>query len=147
MKISELQGDSGARQKRKRVGRGESSNWGRTAGRGNKGQQSRKSGRVRPGFEGGQMPLQRRIPKRGFNNIFRKEVQIVNLKSLEEKFGSGESVEPQTLAEKKLIKKQDTLVKILGVGTLTKKLYVKANAFSKSAIEKITKLGGSYEVI
>lgn len=147
MKISELKGDPGAKQSKKRVGRGEGSGLGKTSGRGNKGQQSRKSGNVSPYFEGGQMPLSRRVPKRGFTSPFKKQYEIVNLSILEEKFNNGEEVNSEILREKGLVKAKDFLLKVLGEGTLSKKLTIKANAFSQSAIEKITQVGGTYEVV
>lgn len=147
MRISELKGDPGAKQKRKRIGRGEASGTGKTSGRGHKGQRSRKSGNSRPGFEGGQMPLQRRVPKRGFTNMFRKEFEIINIATIEERFEKGDVVSPETLKKKRMIKNNNVLVNILGKGAITKKVDVKANAFSKSAMEKITQQGGTCEVL
>jgi len=146
MKFSELAPNIGSRHKKKRVGRGPGSGHGGTSCRGNKGQRSRSGGGVRLGFEGGQMPLIRRLPKRGFTRIFKQEYNIVNLRSLEEKFDDNEEVTPSTLQEKRLIKK-DLPVKILGSGEITKKLKVKVNGFSKSAREKILKAGGSIEIL
>ncbi|MCR5201620.1 MAG: 50S ribosomal protein L15 [Lachnospiraceae bacterium] len=128
-----------------RRGRGHGSGNGKTAGKGHKGQKAR-SGATRPGFEGGQMPLYRRIPKRGFTNINSKVIEVVNLDKLE-KFDDGATVEIKDLLEKGIINEVHDGVKILGNGELTKKLTVKANAFSKSAQEKIEALGGKAEVI
>jgi len=146
MKLSELSPNIGSKHKKKRVGRGPGSGHGGTSGRGTKGQKSRSGGGVRLGFEGGQMPLIRRLPKRGFTRIFKKEYNIVNLKSLEEKFNDNEEVTPSALKEKRLIKK-DLPVKILGSGEITKKLNVKVNGLSKSAREKILRAGGSVEIL
>jgi large subunit ribosomal protein L15 len=147
MKIHELQPAPGARQKaRKRVGRGVGSGMGKTATRGHKGQNARSGGGVRPGFEGGQNPLYRRLPKRGFNNPFRKEYAIVNLDTLNN-FAAGTEVTPELLMESGIIKNPLAGIKILGDGELTVNLSVKANKFSKSAVEKITAAGGNAEVI
>ena len=132
--------------KSKRIGRGHGSGWGKTAGKGHKGQKARSGGSIRPGFEGGQMPLQRRIPKRGFNNIFAKTIIAVNVAALEV-FEDGAEVNAQALAEKGIVKKACDGIKILGNGSLTKKLTVKANAFSESAKQKIEAAGGKAEVI
>jgi len=146
MKLSGLAPDIGSKHKKKRVGRGPGSGHGGTSCRGNKGQKSRSGGGVRLGFEGGQMPLIRRLPKRGFTGIFKKEYNIVNLKSLEEKFSDNDEVTASTLKQKGLVKK-DLPVKILGSGEITKKLKVKVAGFSKSAREKILKAGGSVEIL
>lgn len=146
MKLHELK-PAQPKKKRKRVGRGIGSGAGKTAGRGQKGQKARSGGGVRPGFEGGQMPLQRRIPKRGFTNIFKKDISIVNVEVLEERFEDGDVVTPEILLEKKVIKKMGDGVKILGNGDISKKLTVKAHAFSKSAVDKIQAAGGKVEVI
>lgn len=145
--LETLPGDKGKRQKRKRVGRGESSGWGRTSGRGNKGAQSRTGAKHKPGFEGGQMPLQRRVPKRGFHNIFRVENQAVNLSSLEKKFAEGQTVDAQALAAARLIADAKGRVKILGGGELTKRLTVRAHAFSAAARQRIESLGGVCEAL
>ena len=129
-----------------RRGRGHGSGNGKTAGKGHKGQKARSGGRVRPGFEGGQMPLYRRIPKRGFNNINTKEFETINVCALEV-FDNGAEVTMQSLLEKKVIKSVKDGVKILGNGELTKKLSVKVNAFSESAKAKIEANGGTAEVI
>jgi large subunit ribosomal protein L15 len=137
----------GATRNRKRIGRGPGSGMGKTATRGEKGQKSRSGYSHREGFEGGQMPLHRRVPKRGFGNArFRKEFACVNLGSLE-RFEAGTIVTPELLQEKRLIKKLKAGVKVLGKGTLTKALTVQAHRFSAQAQEKITGLGGKAEVI
>jgi large subunit ribosomal protein L15 len=146
MKIHELQSAPGSRHTRKRVGRGVGSGMGKTSTRGHKGQNARSGGGVRPGFEGGQNPLYRRLPKRGFNNPFRKEYAIVNLNQLNA-FADGTDVTPELLLESGIIKNPLAGIKILGDGELTVKLTVKANKFSKSAAEKISAAGGSAEVI
>jgi large subunit ribosomal protein L15 len=131
--------------KRKRVGRGGSR--GGTSGKGHKGQKARTSGTVSPAFEGGQMPISRRLPKRGFNNKnFKKRFEIVSLAQLEKSFNDGENIIKETLVERGIIKgKSNTLLKVLGGFNLTKKLIVSADAFSKSAIESINKVGGKAE--
>lgn len=126
---------------KKRVGRGVGSNKGKTCGRGHKGEKARSGNKLKPGFEGGQMPLYRKIPKRGFTNIFSKEYQIVNVKRLAE-FRKGKEITPEVLREKGMIKKKSVPVKILGDGSLEKKLKVKAHKFSKSARRKIEEAGG-----
>lgn len=148
MKIHELGKDPGRAKKGKRVGRGEASGLGKTSGYGHKGSQAR-SGRGKGyggGFEGGQMPLQRRVPKRGFTNIFREEVDIVNLATLET-FDAGATVDVDALKKSGAIRGRAKIVKILGNGDLTKKLNIKAHRFSKSAKEKIEAAGGTAEVI
>ena len=146
MNLHELSPAEGATKKSKRIGRGHGSGWGKTAGKGHKGQKARSGGSIRPGFEGGQMPLQRRIPKRGFNNIFAKTIIAVNVAALEV-FEDGAEVNAQALAEKGIVKKACDGIKILGNGSLTKKLTVKVNAFSESAKQKIEAAGGKAEVI
>ena len=146
MKLHELRPNEKAFKTRKRVGRGPGSGLGKTSGRGQKGQNARSGGGVAIGFEGGQTPLYKRIPKRGFNNINRVEHAIVNLSSLNV-FEEGTVVTIEMLLEKRIINKTLDGVKILGQGELEKKLTVQANAFSKSAIESIEKLGGKAEVI
>lgn len=148
MKIHELDKDPGRRKKGKRVGRGEASGLGKTSGYGHKGSQAR-SGRGKGyggGFEGGQMPLQRRVPKRGFTNIFRKEVEIINLGDLEV-FQDGATVEVNDLKKAGLVRSSAKIVKVLGNGELGKKLTVRAHRFSKSAQEKIEARGGKVEVL
>ena len=130
--------------KRKRVGCGPGSGNGKTSGRGHKGQMSRSGSTHRPGFEGGQMPLQRRVPKRGFNNIFKKEYQIINVAQLE-KLGSGVA-DTAVLLKEGLIKDENKLIKVLGSGDLTKSITVSADVFSKTAQEKIEKAGGKIVV-
>ena len=146
MKLHELTPAAGATKPAYRKGRGAGSGNGKTAGRGHKGQWARSGGGVRPGFEGGQMPLARRIPKRGFNNIFAKPLEIVNLSTLDQ-FQDGDTVTVHALLEKGILSKCQYGVKILGNGNLTKKLHVQASAFSASAKEKIVAAGGKYEVI
>ncbi len=146
MELSKLTPNIGSRHKKKKIGRGPGSGHGGTSCRGTKGQRSRSGGGVRLGFEGGQMPLIRRLPKRGFTRIFKEEYNIVNIRSLEEKFNDNEEVTPSTLKQKGLIKK-DLPIKILGSGEITKKLKVTVAGFSKSAREKILKAGGSVEVL
>lgn len=139
-----LSAPQGANKKKRIVGRGSSSGRGTTAGKGNKGQQSRSGGKTYVGFEGGQMPLYRRIAHRGFSNYpFKKEYSVVNVSFLEEKYSDGESVNKETLVAKGLISKVDSLVKILGTGDLTKKLTVDVDKVSASAKAKIEKAGGS----
>lgn len=134
----------GANKKKRIVGRGSSSGRGSTAGKGNKGQQSRSGGKVYVGFEGGQMPLYRRIARRGFSNYwFKKEFAIVNLRDLEARFADGDTVNKETLVLKGLANKADELIKVLGDGELTKKLTVAVDKVSASAKEKIEKVGGS----
>jgi len=147
LQLHELRPVPGSRRKPKRKGRGEGSGLGKTAGRGQGGQKSRSGGGVRRGFEGGQMPLVRRIPKRGFKNIFKKEYVIVNVDDLNDRFNEGEEVTPESLKEKGLIKSVKDGVKILGRGYIGKKLTVRAHAFSKSAVEKIQAAGGKVEVV
>ena len=139
-----LKAPVGANKKKRIVGRGSSSGRGTTAGKGNKGQQSRSGGKVYVGFEGGQMPLYRRIARRGFSNYwFKKEFAIVNLRDLEARYADGETVNKETLVLKGLAKKADELIKVLGDGELTKKLTVAVDKVSASAKEKIEKAGGS----
>lgn len=147
MKLHELSPNPGAAKKAFRKGRGPGSGNGKTAGKGHKGQNARSGGGVRPGFEGGQMPLQRRLPKRGFNNsIFATRYATVNLSDLD-RFEEGAVVDAQSLKEIGLLKKTLDGVKILGKGDLTKKLTVKATAFSETAKQKIEQSGGKAEVI
>lgn len=146
MKLNELRPAEGSTKAPKRKGRGTGSGLGKTAGRGQKGQKARSGGGVRPGFEGGQMPLSRRLPKRGFTNIFAKVYTEVNIKDLEV-FEPGTVVTPELLKEKGIIRKMNDGVKILGNGELSKSLTVKAHKFSKAAQEKIEAVGGKAEVI
>ena len=146
MKLHELSPAEGSTKATKRIGRGHGSGQGKTAGKGHKGQNARSGGGVRIGFEGGQMPLQRRIPKRGFNNIFAEEWIAINLSALEV-FEDGATVDAAALADKGIVKKASLPIKVLANGKLTKKLTVKANAFSAAAAEKINSVGGKAEVI
>ena len=146
MELQNLSPAEGSTHVGKRKGRGHGSGNGKTAGRGHKGQWARSGGGVRVGFEGGQMPLVRRVPKRGFNNIFAKPLTAVNLRDLE-KFAAGETVSKETLLEKGVITKCQYGVKILGVGELAVKLNFSVNAVSASAMEKIEKAGGKVEVL
>ncbi len=146
MKLHELSPAEGAKRKAFRVGRGHGSGNGKTSGRGQKGQKSRSGGHVRPGFEGGQMPIYRRLPKRGFTNIFAKKYTSINIEKLN-KFDDGTEVTPELLKGSGVISKINDGVVILGRGELDKKLTVKAARFSKSAEEKITAAGGKAEVI
>ena len=146
MYIHELSPVPGSTHVDKRKGRGHATGNGKTAGRGHKGQKARSGGGTRIGFEGGQMPLARRIPKRGFNNIFAKPLEAINVSALE-KFEDGAEVTVNDLLEKGILSKCEYGVKILGNGSLTKKLTVKANAFSESAKAKIEEAGGKAEVV
>lgn len=146
MKLHELKPADGARKSPKRIGRGTGSGLGRNAGKGEKGQKARSGGGVRPGFEGGQMPLYRRLPKRGFTNIFAKEITSINVDRLNI-FEDGTEVTVDLLLQRGVISKVNDGVKILGNGELTKKLTVKVNKFSKTAAEKIEAAGGRAEVV
>ena len=146
MKLHELHPAEGSTSAQKRLGRGSGSGLGKTSGKGHKGAKARSGGDKRPGFEGGQMPLYRRVPKRGFNNVFRTEYAEVNLERLEA-FEDGAVVDAAALLEKRIIRKELDGVKILGGGELTKKLTVKAAKFTASAKEKIEAVGGKAEVI
>ena len=147
MKLHELSPAAGSKKDIKRIGRGPASGQGKTAGKGHKGQKARAGRGMRPGFEGGQMPLQRRLPKRGFNNIFAKEIAIVNIAALDKAFEDGATVDIEALINAGLVKKALDGVKVLGNGEISKKLTVKANAFSESAKSKIEAAGGKAEVI
>jgi large subunit ribosomal protein L15 len=147
MELHNLKPAPGAKRARKRVGRGPGSGNGKTAGKGHKGQKSRSGYSRRYGFEGGQMPLVRRIPKRGFTNIFRIEYEIVNLREFERVFADGETVSPAVFAKQGLIRKDTSLIKVLATGELTKKLVVEAHKFSDSARSKIEAVGGRCEVM
>ena len=146
MKLNQLTATPGATKERKRIGRGYGAGTGKTAGKGHKGQKARAGHGQKPGFEGGQMPMQRRLPKRGFNNIFAKEIISINVGSLN-KFEDGASVDAAALIEAGVLKKDCDGIKILSNGVLSKKLTVKANAFSAAAKEKIEAAGGKAEVI
>jgi large subunit ribosomal protein L15 len=145
--LDRLRPPKGAQKKKKRLGRGMGSGLGKTSGRGHKGQNSRSGGGVKPGFEGGQMPLHRRLPKRGFHNKFQIRSRIVNLSEISRVFEAGASVEPATLIDKGLIKARGGPVKVLGNGEVTGAYTVKANLFSKTAIDKIEAAGGKAEVV
>jgi len=147
MKLNSMYPAEGATKKRKRIGRGTSSGTGKTAGKGHKGQNARSGGGVRPGFEGGQLPLFRRLPKRGFSNAkFKTEYAVINLSDLN-KFENDTVITPELLKEMGLVKNQIDGIKVLGNGTLEKKLTIKAHKFSSVAKEQIEKLGGKAEVI
>ena len=146
MRLHELTYTEGARKSRKRIGRGHGSGQGKTAGKGHKGQNARSGGGVRPGFEGGQLPIFKRLPKRGFTNINHKEYAIVNLETLN-RFEDGAEVTAEALLAAGIIKKQHSGVKVLGKGTLERKLTVKVAKASAEAIKQIEALGGSIEVI
>jgi large subunit ribosomal protein L15 len=146
LKLHELKSNEGTRKERKRVGRGMGSGNGKTSGRGHKGQKARSGGGVRPGFEGGQMPLFQRLPKRGFTNIHRKQYAIVNLEVLN-RFEDGTEVTPELLKEAGVVSNMKSGVKVLAKGNLEKKLTVKAHKFSASAKEAIEAAGGKTEVI
>ena len=146
MKLNELSPAPGSQKSSKRLGRGVGSGSGKTAGRGTKGYNSRSGGGVRPGYEGGQMPIQRRLPKRGFTNIFRKKIAVVNIRDLA-RFESGSVVDEKALAEAGLIKGQRDGVKLLGSGEIGYPLEIKVNLISKSAREKIEAAGGKVEVL
>ena len=144
--IGTLRPPRGAKKRRKRIGQGMGSGHGKTATRGSKGQRSRSGARMRPGFEGGQMPLQRRLPKRGFTNIFKKQFALVNLRDLTD-FTPGETITPELLIQRGYVKELRDGLKILGDGELKVALKITAHHFSKSAREKIQKAGGTAEVI
>ncbi len=146
MRIHELKAPKGATKAPKRIGRGQGTGWGTTAARGMNGQNSRSGGGVRLGFEGGQMPLYRRLPKRGFTNKWAKEYSEVNIKDLN-RFEDGTVVDLELLVQSGLVKQVKDGVKVLGNGEIEKKLTVKAAKFSKSAVEKIEKAGGKAEVL
>jgi len=146
MKLNELSPPEGSRKSRKRLGRGVGSGWGKTAGRGSKGQNSRAGGGVRPGFEGGQMPIHRRLPKRGFTNIFKKNFIEINLRDLA-RFESGSIVDEKALIRCGLVKGRRDGIKLLGYGEIAHPLSVKVNRISQSARQKIEAAGGNVEVV
>jgi len=146
MKINELSPAEGSKKKRKRVGRGPGSGHGKTACRGQKGQNSRSGGGVKPGFEGGQMPLQRRLPKRGFTNIFKKEYAVINVDDLN-RFGPDALVDPAAFREAGLVKKMRDGIKLLGNGELAHPVVVRIHKASKAAMEKVEAAGGRVELI
>lgn len=144
MKLNELSPAEGSTKARKRVGRGIGSGWGKTAGRGSKGFKARSGGSVRPGFEGGQMPIHRRLPKRGFTNIFKKEVAVLNVRDLS-RFEAGSVIDEMALVQAGLVKGQRDTIKILGDGEISNALIIKACNVSKRAQEKIEAAGGKVE--
>lgn len=146
MDLGSLKYAPGSIHKRRRVGRGQGSGFGGTAGRGQNGQRSRSGSKKRAWFEGGQMPLQRRLPKRGFTNIFKKEFQLVNLRDLE-RIDKVTEIGPEVLRKTGLVKKKSVSIKILGQGELKKALTISAHAFSESAKDKIEKAGGTVKVL
>jgi large subunit ribosomal protein L15 len=146
MDLSNIKPPKGAKHAKKRVGRGQGSGQGKTAGRGHKGAKSRSGFKFKRGFEGGQMPLHRRVPKRGFHNPFRVEYEVVNLDTLTERFEAGTVVTPELLAEKRLIS-DGKLVKVLARGDVSKALTVRAHKFSEKAAEKLAAAGGTAEVV
>ena len=146
MRIHDLSPQEGSRKNRKRVGRGIGSGHGRTSCRGHKGQKARSGGTIVPGFEGGQMPLQRRLPKRGFTNIFRKQIAVVNLKDLN-RFQASAVVDLEALKNAGLVRKAEREVKVLGKGALAQPLTVKVNGISKTAKERIESAGGKVELL
>ena len=146
MKLNEISPPAKSRKSDKRLGRGVGSGWGKTAGRGTKGYNSRSGGGVKPGYEGGQMPIQRRLPKRGFSNIFRKKIAVINLRDLLA-FESGSLVDEEALVKAGLVKGQKDGIKLLGQGEIQVALNVRLNQVSKSARQKIEAAGGSVEVI
>ncbi len=147
MNLSDLKPAPGSVRKRKRVGRGPGSGHGKTSTRGHKGRKSRSGGSSPPGYEGGQMPLQRRLPKRGFHNPTRREFAVVNLAQLEQKFEAGATVDPAALRASGLVRRSAMPVKVLGTGALSKALTVRAHGFSASARQAIASAGGTAEVL
>jgi large subunit ribosomal protein L15 len=145
MKLTDLRPAKGAKSARKRVGRGEGSGLGKTSGKGNKGLKARSGGGTKPGYEGGQMPLQRRLPKRGFVNVFRQEWSVVNVKDLN-RFDDGSVVDGESLRREGLVKGSGAGVKLLGNGEVTRKLTVRVDRASKSAVAKVAAAGGTVEV-
>ena len=147
MGLNNLRPPKGAKHSKKRIGRGQGSGQGKTAGRGHKGAKSRSGFKFKRGFEGGQMPLHRRVPKRGFHNPFRVEYEVVNLDTLGSTFDAGTVVTPELLRERRLVRSTDKPVKVLGRGDIGKNLTVRAHKFSGTAAEKIAAAGGASEVI
>jgi len=146
MKLHELSPASKSRKSNKRLGRGVGSGWGKTAGRGSKGYKSRSGGGVRPGYEGGQMPIQRRLPKRGFTNVFKKKIEVINLRDLLA-FESGSLVDEAALVKAGLVKGRKDGIKLLGHGEIRVALNIKLNQISKNARKKIEAAGGRVEVV
>jgi large subunit ribosomal protein L15 len=147
MSLNNLRPPRGAKHAKKRVGRGPGSGHGKTAGRGHKGAQSRSGFRFKRGFEGGQMPLHRRVPKRGFTNVFRVEYAVVNLDTLAEVFDAGSAVTPELLRERGIVRDSTAPIKILGRGEIDKQLTIRAHKFSEAAVKKIAAAGGATEVL
>ena len=147
MDLSNLKPSEGSKKNKKRVGRGHGTGQGAQAGRGHKGAQSRSGFKFKRGFEGGQMPLHRRIPKRGFHNHFRVEYAVVNLDTLAEVFDAGSAVTPEVLRERGIVRDAGSPIKVLGRGEITKQLTVKAHKFSETAVQKIAAAGGATEVL
>lgn len=147
MALNRLRPSAGAKKPKKRVGRGPGSGHGKTASRGHKGAQSRSGYRRKRGFEGGQMPLHRRVPKRGFHNPFRIEYAVVNLDTLAEVFDAGSAVTPELLRERGIVRDARAPIKVLGRGDIAKQLTIKAHKFSESAVKKIAAAGGATEVL
>jgi large subunit ribosomal protein L15 len=147
MSLNNLRPPRGAKKPKKRVGRGPGSGHGKTASRGHKGAQSRSGFRFKRGFEGGQMPLHRRVPKRGFTNPFRVEYAVVNLDTLAEVFDAGSAVTPELLVERGIVRDARAPIKILGRGEIAKQLTIKAHKFSETAVKKIAAAGGATEVL
>ena len=147
MSLNNLRPPRGAKKPKKRVGRGQGSGHGKTASRGHKGAQSRSGFRFKRGFEGGQMPLHRRVPKRGFTNPFRVEYAVVNLDTLAEVFDAGSAVTPELLVERGIVRDARAPIKILGRGDIAKQLTIKAHKFSETAVRKIAAAGGATEVL
>lgn len=145
--LNNLRPDPGSKHREKRVGRGHGSGHGKTSCRGHKGQKAREGLDIRPFFEGGQTPIIRRVPKRGFRNPFKVEYVVVNVKDLAKRFQNGETVDPETLNAKGLVKGKNKLIKLLGDGEINISLTVKVHAASRSAIEKIEKAGGKVELL
>ena len=146
MNLGSLTYAPGSRTKRKKLGRGQGSGLGKTCGKGHKGQRSRAGAKRKIGYEGGQTPLQRRLPKRGFTNIFRKEFQVVNLRDIE-RIGDISKIDPIIMFDKRVIRKRNVPVKILGDGEITKQIEISAHAFSKSAKEKIETAKGKVNIL
>lgn len=146
LKLNDISAPRGANREKKRRGRGPASGQGKTGGRGHKGQKARSGGGVAPWFEGGQMPLNRRLPKRGFTNIFKKQFQLVNLDQLEQRFEAGDTVDAASLAERGLVRKAGNPVKLLGRGEITKQLTVSVDKASQSAVKAVEAAGGTVAV-
>ena len=147
MNLSDLAPARGATRKRKRLGRGPGSGQGKTAGRGHKGRGARAGGNTPPGYEGGQMPLQRRLPKRGFRNPFKQEFSVVNLGALETRFDAGAVIDAEALQARGMVRNLKQPIKILGGGSLTKALTVKAHKFSAAAMQRLQAAGGTAEIV